>query len=115
MVVQGCHRSSLSRGLKVTYTNINGLILSLLEFKDYLKTDKLDVVCVTEAKLKEEIKVELAKEGYNTWRRVRKGKGEGGGGGGGGGVMILVKEDIVVEQVEYGDGMEETMSVVIKT
>ena len=28
--------------------------------------------------------------------------------------MILVKEDIMVEEVEYGDGMAETMSVVIK-
>ncbi len=29
-------------------------------------------------------------------------------------MMILVKEDIVVEEVEYGDGVAETLSVVIK-
>ncbi len=28
--------------------------------------------------------------------------------------MIAVKEDIVVEEVEYGDGMAETLSVVIE-
>ncbi len=87
--------------------NIDGLVSSLLELKDYLKNNKSDVVCLTETKLKEEIKFGFTKEGYSTWKRDRKGKT-------GGGVMILVKEDIVVEEVEYGDGMAETLSVVIK-
>ncbi len=65
------------------------------------------MVCLTETKLKEDIKLRFTKEGYSTWRRDRKGK-EGGG------VMILAKEDIVVEEVECGDGMAETLSVVIK-
>ncbi len=51
--------------------------------------------------------MDFAKEGCSAWRRDRKGKG-------GREVMILVKEDIVVEEVEYGDGMAETLSVVIK-
>ncbi len=78
------------------YTNIDGLVSRLLELKDYLKNNKPEVICLTETKPKEEIKLGFAKDGYSTWRRDRKGKG-------GGGVMILVKEDIVVE-VEYGDG-----------
>ena len=41
------------------------------------------------------------------WRRDRKGKG-------GGGVMILVNKDILVEKVESGGGMAETLSVEIK-
>ncbi len=85
------------------FTNIDGLVLSLLELKDYLKNNKPVVVCLTEIKLKEEIKLRFAKEGYSTQRRDRKGMG----------VMILVKEDIV-EEVEYGDGMAETLSVMIK-
>ncbi len=87
------------------YTNIDGLVLSLLELKDYLKNNKPDVVCLIETKLKEEINMRFAKEAYCTWRRGRKGKG---------GVMMVVKENIVVEEVEYGDGMVETLSVVIK-
>ena len=41
------------------------------------------------------------------WRRDRKTKG-------GGGVMILVNKDILVEKVEYGGGMAETLSVELK-
>ncbi len=107
MVAQRCHGRSPSGSLKIKYTNIDGLVSSLLELKDYLKNNKPDVACLTETKLKEEIKMRFAKEGYSTWKRGKKGKrGEG--------VMILVKEDIVVEEVEYGDGMMETLSVVIK-
>ena len=87
---------------------MDGLISSLIEFKDYLQTNKPDVVCITETKLKDEIKVQFVKEGYDTWRRDRKGKG-------GGGVMILVKQNITVDKVEYGDGMAETISVAIKS
>ncbi len=65
------------------------------------------MVCLMETKLKEELEMRFAKKCYNTCRRDRKRKG-------GKGVMILVKEDIVVEEVEYSDGMAETLSVVIK-
>ncbi len=88
------------------YTTIDDLVLNLLELKDYLKYNKPNLACLTETKLKEEIKLRFAKEGYSTWNRNRKGKGGGG--------VILEKEDIVVEEVEYGDGMAETMSVVVK-
>ncbi len=90
------------------YTNVDGLVLSLLELKDYLKNNKPDMVYLTEAILREEIKFRFAKERYSTQRRDRKRK-EGKEG-----VIILVKENIVVEEVEFGDGMVETLSVVIK-
>lgn len=108
MVAQEPHCNTIRKIIKVGYTNVDGLISSLVEFKDYLRTSKPDVVCITETKLKEEMKVQFVKEGYDTWRRDRKGKG-------GGGVMILVKQNITVDKVEYGDGMAETISVVIKS
>ena len=43
--------------LKVAYTNVDGLLSSILEIKDYLSSEKLDVFCITETKLKEEINV----------------------------------------------------------
>ncbi len=86
--------------LKIMFTNIDGLVLSLLELKDYLKKNKSDLTSLMETKLKEEIEMRFAKEGYSTYRWERRGKG---------GVMILVKEDIVVEKVEYSDGMAETL------
>ena len=107
-MVQERHGKLLRNTLKIMYTNVDGLISSLLELKDYLRTSKPDVVGIVETKLKEEIKVDFTKEGYNTWRRDRKGMG-------GGGVMLLVKEDIVVEEVEYGDGLAEIASVIIRT
>ena len=89
--------------IKVMYTNIDGLVSGCVELKDYLKERKPEVVCLTETKLKEDIKIGFEKEGYNMWRRDRKNKG-------GGGVMILVYKDILVEKVEYGGGMVETLS-----
>ena len=94
--------------LRVMYTNIDGIVSSLLELKDYIRKSKPDVVCLTETKLKEEIQLGTIVEGYNIWRKDRKGKT-------GGGVLILVKDDILVEEVEFGDGMAETMGIVIKT
>ena len=37
------------------YTNVDGLVLSLLEFKDCLNINKPNVVCLMENKLKDEI------------------------------------------------------------
>ena len=50
VVVQEQHSWSLSNILRVMYTNVDGLLSSLLEFKDYLRTNKPDVVAVTETK-----------------------------------------------------------------
>ena len=93
--------------LRVTYTNIDGLVSGLVEMRDYLRERKPDVVCLTETKLKEEIIIGFENEGYSTWRRDRKSKG-------GGGVMILTSKDILVEKVEYGGGMAEILGVEIK-
>ena len=94
--------------LKVAYTNVDGLLSSILEIKDYVSSEKPDVLCMMETKLKEEINVNFQPEGFKLWRRDRKGKG------GGGGVLIMVKEDIAVEGVQYGDGMAEVISIIIR-
>ena len=64
------------RKLRVTYTFIDGLLSSMLEVRDYLKEKKPDVMCIVETKLREEMHVNFREEGYNTWRRDRKDKGE---------------------------------------
>ena len=46
-------------------------------------------------------------EGYNIWRRDRKGKW-------GGGVLILTRKDIYVEEDQYGEGMAEVIGTTIK-
>ena len=74
--------------LKVMYTNIDGLISSRLELIDYLMEKKPDIVCLTETKLREEIQVNFKEQGYNVWRRDRKGKA-------GGGVLVMVRENII--------------------
>ena len=48
--------------LIVMYTNIDGILSSVLEVRDYLKESKPDVLCLTETKLKEEIHLSF-KEG----------------------------------------------------
>ena len=94
--------------LRVMYTNIDGIVSSFLELKDYIRNNNPDVICLTETKLKEEIQLGIISEGYNTWRKDRKGKC-------GGGVLIMVKDDILVEEVEFRDGMAEVLSIVIQT
>ena len=89
------------------YTNVDGLVSSAKEVRDYLQDKKPELVCLTETKLTSEIQIRFDAEGYNTWRRDRKNKG-------GGGVMILTRKDILIESVEYGGGMSETLSVEIK-
>ena len=103
----GSTRGGRVSALRVMYTNIDGILSSVLEVRDYLKESKPDVLCLTETKLKEEIHLSFKEEGYNNWRRDRKGKG-------GGGIMIMVREDIYVEEVQYGDGMAEIISIIIR-
>ena len=62
---------------------------------------------MSETKLKEEIHPSFKEEGYNNWKRDRKGKG-------GGGIMFMVREHIYVEEVQYGDGMVEIISIIIR-
>ncbi len=61
MVAQKGHARSPSRSLKIMYTNVDSLVSSLLELKDYLRNNKPDVVCLTETKLKRGNKVGICK------------------------------------------------------
>ena len=94
--------------LKVMYTNIDGLLSGMLELRDYLIEKKPDVVCVTETKLREEVQISFKDQGYNVWRRDRKGKA-------GGGVLIIVRDNIYIEEIEYGDNAAEIASITIRT
>ena len=87
---------------------MDGLLSSILEVKEYLSSEKPDVFCMMETKIKEEIYVNFQQEGFKIWRRDRKGKG-------GGGVLIMLKKVIVMEGVQYGDGMAEVISITIQT
>ena len=80
----------------------------MLELRDYLKENQPDVFCITETKLKEEIQVNFEDEGYKCWRRDRRGKG-------GGGVIVMVRDDMNVEDVQYGDDRAEVIGITIKT
>ena len=88
--------------------NIDGLLLSVLEVRDYLKESKPDVFCIAETKLKEEIQVNFADEGYKCWRRDRIGKRAGG-------VIIMVRGDMDVEDVQYGEDKVEVIGLTIRT
>ena len=57
MVAEGCQAGKLpieNNNIKVTYTNIDGLVSGIVELKDYLQERKPEVVCLTETKLKED-------------------------------------------------------------
>ena len=94
--------------LKVMYTNIDILLSGLLELRDHLIEKKPDVVCITETKLREEIQISFKEQGYNVWRRDRKGKA-------GGGVLIIVPDNIYIEEVQYGEDTAEIVSITIRT
>ena len=83
--------------LKVAYTNVDGLLSSILEIKDYLASEKPDVFCMTETRLKEEINVKFQQERFKLWRRDRKGGGEG--------VLVMVQGENCEEGEQYGGGM----------
>ena len=72
------HSGGGGGALKVMYTNIDGLLSGILELRDYLTERKPDVVCITETKLREEIQISFKQQGYNVWRRDRKGRAGGG-------------------------------------
>ena len=53
-----------SNKLKVAYTNVDGLLSSILEIKDYLSSQKPDIFCMLETKLKDEIQINFQQEEY---------------------------------------------------
>lgn len=96
-----------SKCLRVMYTNVDGLITSKLELQDFIKEKEPMIVCLTETKLNEAIKLEINKN-YDIWRKDRMGKG-------GGGVMIMTKKELTVKVVEYGEGKAEIAKVNVET
>ena len=92
--------------MKVMYTNIDGILSSRLELQDYVMAEKPDIVCLTETKLNDKIKVNLDNK-FNIWRKDREGKG-------GGGVMIMTRKEINVDKVWYGKSKAEVVSIQIK-
>ncbi|MPC73871.1 hypothetical protein E2C01_068212 [Portunus trituberculatus] len=62
------------KALRVMYINIDGFISGSLEVRDYILEKGLDVICITETKLSEDVQVNFKEQGYNVWRRDRRGK-----------------------------------------
>ena len=94
--------------LRITYTNIDGLLSKQLELRDYLCRIKPDVMCITETKLADIIElIGIEDCDYNIHRKDRLGKS-------GGGVMILTKADLKVTEVKAGPGNTEILSVVLQ-
>ena len=96
------------RGLKVAYTNINGLLSAGLEIQDYLKEEKPDIIGLVETKLTGDVNsFNIGDEDYNVWFRNRTSKQ-------GGGVMLLVKKDLLVESAVYWEGKAKILKIVQK-
>ena len=90
-------------GWFVSYTNINGLVSTLPEISDYLRAKKSDIFGLVEMKLSDSEDVPVGEEQCSVWRRNRNQKK-------GGGVMVLTREDVIMEKVEkkrrYDRGVE---------
>ena len=53
----------------VSYTNINGQVLTLSEINDNLRTKKPDLFSLVETKLNDSGDVPVGEEQYNVWRQ----------------------------------------------
>ena len=98
--------SKIKQGLRIMYTNIDGLLARKLELNDYIREKEPNIICLTETKLSPDIGI-IINEKYNIWRKDRKKKG-------GGGVMILTDTSINVKNVEYGQNDAEIVSIQIE-
>ena len=93
--------------IRVSYTNIDGLLSKRLECMDYLRNSEPDIMCVVETKLRPEIKLDWFEEGrYKLWRSDRVEKG-------GGGILVLTKKDLIVKEVNFSKESEEVISVLV--
>ena len=80
-------RSRINDGLKVAYTNVNGLRSSAIEIEDYLREQQPDMG-ITEIKLTGNSALwNIGEDRYNIWMRNREHKP-------GGGVMLLLKKEL---------------------
>ena len=96
------------RKLKVTYTNVNGLITASTELNEYLKRNKPDIMGLTEIKLDKSFELLNIGDGeYEIWKKSRPMKQ-------GGGIMILTRKDLQVDKVTYGKNNVELVKVRIQ-
>ena len=96
------------RRLEITYSNVDGLTSARLEINDYLRIKEPDIMCLVETKFTRETYIQLGYNNYNCWRRDREGKK-------GGGVMFVVKDDIMVDDINMSEGRAEAIHLRIST
>merc|ERR1712035_270498 len=63
--VKHIEKDGKSDNLKVMYTNIDGVLSSILELRDYLRLNKPDVVCITEREKETERESERLRDKKN--------------------------------------------------
>ena len=81
--------------LEMMYSNVDGLVSKLSEFRDLINEEKPQVICLTETKLNSTILSDtLNFHNYEIWRKDRVSKP-------GGGVMILTRKDLKVKEAKY--------------
>ena len=94
-------------GISVSYTNVDGLLSKRLECVDYLRSVKPDIMCIVETKLRPNMEMNWFEEGqYRLWRADRVKKG-------GGGIMVMIRKELSVREVNFGTDGEEVISVVV--
>ena len=92
--------------IRVSYTNVDGFLSKRLECIDHLKSDKPDIMCIVESKLRPNIQIDWFGDGYRIWRKDRANRD-------GGGIMVLTRKELCVQNVNIGDGDEEVVGVVV--
>ena len=93
--------------LKVAYTNIDGLVSAVLELKDFIRMEQPDVMGIVETKLSNEIDVlDIGDGKYNVWTKNRVSKK-------GGGVMLMVKKELEVTSISYGENDAEALTAIV--
>lgn len=79
-------KEEMSKGISVSYTNVDGLLSKQLECVDYLRSVKPAIMCIVETKLRPNMEINWFEEGqYRLWRagRVKKGRS---------GVMVMIRK-----------------------
>ena len=101
---ENCEVESQATGLKIMYTNADGVLSKRLELRDYIESNGPDIVCVTETKLDDNIEDgALGLENYLILRKDREGKG-------GGGVMMLISTRLRIKQRK---GMDSNVEMIV--
>ena len=95
-------------GLKIMYTNVDGLLSKRLELYDRIRTSKPDVIAITETKLSKHMDDEVL--GIKDYQVVRKDRKEKGGGG----VMLLISTNLKINKMKELDQNVEMIEVEIQ-